>query len=85
MNKKEATNRFILMLFLAFLAWLFSVLPFVIIDTVLDPCFQVIQVVVPFGQTLYKGGGGMLPPVAVPSSTGRMPKALNFYNTEIYY
>jgi len=40
MNKKEATNRFILMLFLAFLAWLFSVLPFVIIDTVLDPCFQ---------------------------------------------
>ena len=35
-------NNFFLMLFLAFLAWLFTILPFVIVDTVIDPCFQVI-------------------------------------------
>ena len=34
------------MLFLAFLAWLFTILPFVIVDTVIDPCFQVVLVVV---------------------------------------
>ena len=39
-------NNFFLMLFLAFLAWLFTILPFVIVDTVIDPCFQVVLVVV---------------------------------------
>lgn len=53
MNKRRTStyqkNRFILMLFLAFLAWLFSILPFIIVDTVLDSCFQVIvKLVKPF-------------------------------------
>ena len=34
-------DTFILMIFLAFVAWLVAFLPFVIVDTVLDTCFQV--------------------------------------------
>ena len=38
---QKQMDTFILMIFLAFVAWLVAFLPFVIVDTVLDTCFQV--------------------------------------------
>jgi len=37
---QKQMDTFILMIFLAFVAWLVAFLPFVIVDTVLDTCFQ---------------------------------------------
>ena len=40
-QSQKQMDTFILMIFLAFVAWLVAFLPFVIVDTVLDTCFQV--------------------------------------------